>query len=255
MWRLLDHGPGSPRWNMAVDDVLRRSHAEAGGPPTLRFYRWSQPTLSLGAGQKLPEQLSLERLRSLGLAVVRRPTGGRAVLHGGDLTYCVVAGEKDGFPNSVTQVYRRLCLGLQAGLARLGVLASPGTPLRSNRPGFHCFAGAATGDLTWQGKKFLGSAQVWQGHTFLQHGAILLSSQKDLWQQLFGESDQEVAIPVISLTEILGAPPSLSGLKNALQQGFQDEFGVIFEAGELTSWEKILLAAEFDGRNRDSLLL
>jgi lipoate-protein ligase A len=229
---------------MAVDEVLRRSHAEAGGPPTLRFYQWSQPTLSLGAGQKLPEQLSLERLHSLGLAVVRRPTGGRAVLHGGDLTYCVVAGEKDGFPNSVTEVYRRLCRGLQAGLARLGVFTFPGTPLSPHRPGFNCFAGAATGDLTWQGKKFLGSAQVWQGRTFLQHGAILLSSQEDLWRQLLGESDQEAAIPVISLTEILGAPPSLSGLKTALQQGFQDELGISLEASELTPWEKALLALE-----------
>src|SRR5512147_1079518 len=110
---------------MAVDALLRRSHAEAGGPPTLRFYQWSQPTLSLGAGQQLPASLSPERLSSLGLAVVRRPTGGRAVLHGGDLTYCLVAGVRDGFPGSVTLVYQRLCRGLQAGLARLGLRASP----------------------------------------------------------------------------------------------------------------------------------
>jgi lipoate-protein ligase A len=129
-------------------------------------------------------------------------------------------------------------------LARLGVFTFPGAPLSPHRPGFNCFAGAATGDLTWQGKKFLGSAQVWQGRTFLQHGAILLSSQEDLWRQLLGESDQEVAIPVISLTEILGAPPSLSGLKTALQQGFQDELGISLEASELTPWEKALLALE-----------
>ncbi len=255
MWRLLDHGPGSPRWNMAVDEVLRRSHAEAGGPPTLRFYQWSQPTLSLGAGQKLPKQLSLQQLHSLGLAVVRRPTGGRAVLHGGDLTYCVVAGEKDGFPPSVSAVYQRLCRGLQAGLARLGVLAFPGTPLSPHRPGFNCFAGAATGDLIWQGKKFVGSAQVWQGRSFLQHGAILLTSQAETWRQLLGASDQEAALPVISLTEILGAPPSLRGLKTALQQGFQDELGLTFQTGELTPWEKALLTAEFDVINHDRLLL
>ena len=113
-------------------------------------------------------------------------------------------------------------------MARLGVFTFPGTPLSPHRPGFNCFAGAATGDLTWQGKKFVGSAQVWQGRTFLQHGAILLSSQEDVWRQLLGASDQEAAIPVISLTEILGAPPSLSGLKTALQQGFQDELGPNF---------------------------
>ena len=152
--------------------------------------------------------------------------------------------KKTAFQTSVSAVYQRLCRGLQAGLARLGVFTFPGTPLSPHRPGFNCFAGAATGDLTWQGKKFLGSAQVWQGRTFLQHGAILLSSQEDLWRQLLGESDQEAAIPVISLTEILGAPPSLRGLKTALQQGFQDALGISLEAGELTPWEQALLALE-----------
>lgn len=243
MFRFLDHGPGPPRWNMAVDEVLRRSHAEAGGPPTLRFYQWSQPTLSLGAGQQLPAALSEERLASLGLAVVRRPTGGRAVLHGGDLTYCLVAGERDGFQPSVTAVYRRLSRGLQAGLALLGVAASPGTFSRLPPRGFNCFAGAASGDLTWQGKKFLGSAQAWQGRSFLQHGAVLLSSQAETWRRLLGDADQGAADQVISLAEILGAPPSLGSLKTALLQGFQEELGVTFEAGELTPWEQELLTA------------
>jgi lipoate-protein ligase A len=167
------------------------------------------------------------------------------VLHGSDLTYCVVAGERDGFPPSVTAVYQRLSRGLQAGLARLGVVASPGLTSCLPSRGFNCFSGAATGDLTWRGKKFLGSAQAWQGRSFLQHGAILLTSQAEIWRQLLGGSDQETAAQVISLTEILGAPPSLNRLKTALQQGFQEELGLSFEVGELTPWEKELLAAEF----------
>jgi lipoyl(octanoyl) transferase len=246
IWRLIDHGPGSPGWNMAVDKALWRSHAEAGGPPTLRFYQWSQPTLSLGAGQHLPAWLSLERLQSLGLAVVRRPTGGRAVLHGNDLTYCLVAGEREGFPPSVTLVYRRLCRGLQAGLARFGIAAAAGASTRLNPRGFDCFAGVAGGDLTWQEKKFLGSAQAWQGRSFLQHGAILLTPQEDLRRQLLKASDQESAAPVISLTEILGPPPSLSALKNALVQGFREELGLSFAPGGLTSWEERCLAGEIE---------
>jgi lipoate-protein ligase A len=244
MWRLLDHGPGSPRWNMAVDTVLLRSHAEAGGPPTLRLYQWSQPTLSLGAGQKLPAQLSPERLLSLGLAVVRRPTGGRAVLHGGDLTYCVVAGDRDGFQPSVTAVYRRLCQGLQAGLARLGIITSPGAPRRSHAQGFNCFALAASGDLTWQGKKCVGSAQTWQSHSYLQHGAILLTSQQGMWQQILGTTETAAATLEISLTEMLAVPLSLRMLKTALLQGFQEELGVTFEVGEFTAWEKNLLSGD-----------
>jgi lipoyl(octanoyl) transferase len=228
---------------MAVDAVLRRSHAEAGGPPTLRFYQWSQPTLSLGAGQKLPPSLSLKRLQSLGVAVVRRPTGGRAVLHGGDLTYAVVAGERDGFPVSVTLVYQRLCQGLKAGFNKLGIAVSPGTSRSLNNNSFNCFTGVAGGDLSWQGKKFVGSAQAWQGRTFLQHGAILLTSHEETWRQLLVASDQAAADQVISLTEILGAPLFLSRLKTALLQGFQEELGLTFEAGEFTPWEKELLAA------------
>jgi lipoyl(octanoyl) transferase len=248
-WRLLDHGPCSPSWNMSVDAALHRSHAEAGGPPTLRFYQWSQPTLSLGAGQKLPAWLSLERLHSLGVALVRRPTGGRAVIHGGDLTYAVVAGEREGFPRSVTQVYRRLCRGLQAGLARLGIEVLPGTPRCLNNDSFNCFGGVAGGDLSWQGKKFVGSAQVWQGRTFLQHGAILLNSQDETWRLLLSASDHEISIPMVSLSEILGAPPSLSDLKTALLQGFQAELDLSFQAGDFTPWELNLLNTELVAHN------
>jgi lipoate-protein ligase A len=229
---------------MAVDTVLLRSHAEAGGPPTLRLYQWSQPTLSLGAGQKLPAQLSPECLVSLGMAVVRRPTGGRAVLHGGDLTYSVVAGARDGFPASVTVVYQRLCRGLQVGLARLGVAASSGRPRRPQARGFDCFAGVATGDLTWQGKKFVGSAQTWQGRSFLQHGAILLTSPQEIWCRFLGPAASAAADRVISLTEIVGGPVLLNALKTALLQGFQEEFGGTIELGEFTSWEKHLLSKD-----------
>jgi lipoate-protein ligase A len=164
------------------------------------------------------------------------------VLHGGDLTYAVVAGARDGFPISVTLVYQRLCRGLQAGLARLGVAASPGGPRRSPARPFDCFALAASGDLTWQGKKFVGSAQTWQGRSFLQHGAILLVSQGDIWRQALGEAEPSATAPVITLTEILGSPVSLETLKEALLKGFQEELGVTFRAGELTPWESDLLS-------------
>jgi lipoyl(octanoyl) transferase len=229
---------------MAVDAVLQRSHAEAGGPPTLRLYQWSRPTLSLGAGQKLPKPLTPERLRSLGLAVVRRSTGGRAVLHAGDLTYSVVAGAREGFPVSVTAVYRRLCRALQAGLARLGLQTATGAPPMGHWSIFDCFARVGSGDLTWQGKKFMGSAQAWQGQTFLQHGSILLTSQKETWRRLYGGADRLTAAPVISLAEILGSPLPLDRLKEALIYGFQEELGISFSFGGLTPWEERCLAAE-----------
>lgn len=239
MWRLLDHGPCPPAWNMAVDEVLRRSHAEAGGPPTLRFYEWSRPTLSLGAGQELPPAITPDSLQALHLDVVRRVTGGRAVLHGSDLTYTIVAGQREGFPPSVTGVYRRLRHALQRGLAHLGVVTSPGSPAPQH--GFSCFASVATGDLAWQGKKLVGSAQAWQGQSFLQHGAIILMPQQELWSQLLRLLGQETNLPLISLQEILGELPTLASLKQALRQGLEEELGIVVRAGDFTPWERAAL--------------
>ncbi len=243
MWRLLDHDPSPPAWNMAVDEVLRRSHAENGGPPTLRLYQWSCPTLSLGAGQQLPADLTPERLAALQLTVVRRPTGGRAVVHGGDLTYAIVAGCREGFPASIPAVYRRLRAGLQRGLAKLGINTAAGVTAAAI--GFSCFAHLGQGDLTWQGRKLVGSAQSWQGQSFLQHGSIILTPQQEMWRQLLAPLGQEVSLPITSLQEILGELPPLAELKEALRQGWEEELDIRFWSGELTAWELQRLAKDY----------
>lgn len=252
MFRLLDHGPCPPAWNMAVDCALWRSHAENGGPPTIRFYQWVQPTLSVGAGQKLPPDLTKERLEALGWAFVRRPSGGRAVLHGGDLTYSVVAGQREGFPPSVRAVYRRLCRGLQAGLAQLGITASTGTPSRNSRKEFHCFAWISDGDLSFQGKKFAGGAQVWRSDTFLQHGSIMVDPPAANWQQFQTLPDLNQPFPpnTTCLSEILERPVSISSLKTALQQGLREELNITLMPGDLTTWEEDQLRLELEARTQ-----
>ena len=192
----------------------------------------------------MPPSLSLERLQSLGVAVVRRPTGGRAVFHDGGRTYSIVAGAREGFPVSVTMVYRRLCRALQTGLSKLGLKTSTVAIPSPSSHNFDCFARIGSGDFTWQGKKFVGSAQARQGRTFLQHGTILLTSQEGTWRHLLNASNQGTAVPVISLAEILGYPPPLNLLKDALLQGFQEELGLTFDVGDLTPWELDLLTTE-----------
>lgn len=226
---------------MLVDEVLRRSHAEANGPPTLRLYQWSQPTLSLGAGQPMPASLTPELLASLNLAVVRRPTGGRAVLHCGDLTYCFVAGVRDGFPPSITATYQRLNRALQRGLANFGLATSGGRPAPSDRPGFSCFARLARGDLAWGNRKLVGSAQSWQGESFLQHGTILLTPQQDSWWQILGHLGEKMILPIVTLAEILGGLPPVAELKQALRRGFAEELGVPLQEGDFTPWEREML--------------
>src|ERR1700736_340121 len=123
-WRLLLDPPAAGGWNMAVDEVLLDGVAEGSAPPTLRFYEWAPPCLSLGYFQPF-EVVDVDGCRSLGVDVVRRPTGGRAILHDRELTYSVaLPASVLGSDGGVLPSYYRLRLALQEGLRRLGVPAT-----------------------------------------------------------------------------------------------------------------------------------
>ena len=163
---------------MAIDRALLSSYAGGDAPPTLRFYRWAPPAVSLGYFQK-NHGIDLAFCREQGIDVVRRPTGGRAVLHQNDLTYSVVAGTADGISCCLGAAYRLICDALLAGFRWLGVEAGRGDEAtKSSQPDI-CFLRSAVGDLVYQGRKFVGSAQTWEGKSLLQHGSIILESQVD----------------------------------------------------------------------------
>src|SRR3989454_2439875 len=120
-WRLLVDAPAGGAWNMAVDEVLLDGVAAGTTPPTLRFYEWTPPCLSLGYFQPF-DVVDLDGCRALGVEVVRRPTGGRAILHDRELTYSVaLPAPLLGHDAGILPSYRRLSLALQAGLRRLGI--------------------------------------------------------------------------------------------------------------------------------------
>ena len=121
-WRLLDTGALPASLNMAIDEALLQLHARGESPPTLRFYQWHPPAVSLGYFQKR-HSIDPEACRGIGLDIVRRSTGGRAVLHKDDLTYSVIAGATEGIPVSLPASYRLLCEGLLAGFRLLGLEA------------------------------------------------------------------------------------------------------------------------------------
>lgn len=176
---------------MSIDCWMLRQ-CETGGPPALRFYQWSRPTLSLGHLQKdIPAHW-----RSLAQAgridIVRRPTGGRAVLHSGDLTYAVAARYRQG--NRV-EIYQHLCEFLIRGWRKLGVELHYGEAGRGYRHRPNCFGVATQADLVdSQGHKFIGSAQRYsrivqegaQGErVVLQHGSMQLAPDASLFEALF----------------------------------------------------------------------
>jgi len=174
-WRLLLDGPGSGPWNMGVDEALFAS-AQEHGHAALRLYRWDGPWLSLGYGQTLAPARE-DACRAAGVGVVRRVTGGLAVLHGADLTYAVVAPET-ALPPGLRGSYALVAEALCDAFARLGVAIerSPARgPAGAPRSGFDCFAEPAQDELLADGRKLAGSAQRRAGGAVLQHGSLRLS--------------------------------------------------------------------------------
>jgi lipoate-protein ligase A len=175
-WRLLVDTPADGAWNMAVDEVLLDGVAAGMTPPTLRFYEWTPPCLSLGYFQPF-DVVDLDGCRRLGVEVVRRPTGGRAILHDRELTYSVtLPASLLGHDGGVLPSYYRLSLALRDGLVRLGVPVTL-APESASGPADHgpvCFDRPSAHEILLHGRKLVGSAQMRRGGGILQHGSILI---------------------------------------------------------------------------------
>jgi lipoate-protein ligase A len=248
-WRLILDGAADGFTNMAVDEAILEAHLAGEAPPTVRFYRWRPACLSIGYFQRAAKEVDEEGCRRLGVDWVRRPTGGRGILHDVELTYSVVASAGDAaVEGGVLQSYRRISTGLVAGLRRFGVPAEM-APEKMRGPGLGsaaCFDAPSAYEVTIHGRKVIGSAQVRRGGALLQHGAILL--EVDIARQvgvlqpppgLTTAQLAEVLAPrLISLGEAAGRPVSAEELAAALRAGFAEAWGQPLEAGELTLGER-----------------
>src|SRR6476660_6009155 len=122
VWRFIDSGKRSPEYNMALDEALLNWQSEGKIPPTIRFYGWNPTTLSIGYFQKVEKEIDLEAVKKYGLGFVRRPTGGRGVLHDQELTYSVIVSEEHpDMPHTVTEAYRVISEGILQGFRKLGL--------------------------------------------------------------------------------------------------------------------------------------
>lgn len=185
VWRLIPllQAPG---WvQMAIDAWLFEQHCQGLHPPTLRFYTWQPVAISLGYHQRqYPVHWQELSWQGSPVELVRRPTGGRAVLHQGDLTYSVVMS---GLPPNRMQSYQKICEFLIEGWRSLGVDLHYGNAGRGYIHNPNCFGTATTADLvTAEGTKLIGSAQLRRGTVVLQHGSMQLNTDPDLFQQVFG---------------------------------------------------------------------
>lgn len=209
---------------MAADVGLLES-VLAGGPPCLRFYRWAPPALSLGRFQDAAD-VDRAACAHHGVEVVRRPTGGRALLHGGDLTYAVAMGLPAGAAGSVDGVYELVAAALVAGLGHLGVSAE--IARHDGHPGgAACMASQRGADLRVGERKLCGSAQVRRGKAVLQHGSVLLERLTfDETDLLHGELDRAaLRRTTVTLVE-LGAPAHARTVMVNLIRGFREALDV-----------------------------
>lgn len=251
-WRLLIAPPGGRArgaWNMAVDESILE-HVQAGvrpSPPTLRLYAWDPACLSLGHAQPIAD-VDLSRLQARGWDIVRRATGGRAILHTDELTYSVTGRADDPLlAGGVLESYNRLAQALLFAVRDMGlpVEIKEGKPGENAAPNPVCFEVPSTYEITVGGKKLIGSAQARRREGVLQHGSLPLTGDlARICQALVFESEaaragaaQRLLARATTVQSALGRPVTWETAAAAFVRAFEAQLGICFERGELSRSE------------------
>ena len=251
-WRVVDTGANCGAYNMGVDQVL----AAAAQGPVLRFYDWDPPAISCGWNQHPEREANIEACRVLGIDVVRRPTGGREVLHWEELTYsvaCVPEALVAG--GGIEATHRAIGACLAEGLRLFGApveLERAGRCGRASRSG-PCFGSTARWELKCQQRKLVGSAQRRYGRRLLQHGSILLGRAHERLPQLMRidagarqKWTRQMRAHSTDLQSCMGRPIDRTALVNCLVEGFRRQLGATMRWSALAddevrragTWEK-----------------
>ena len=213
-WGLLLSPPADAATNMATDVALMRLARES-GLWMLRLYTWEAPSLSLGRNQPARGQYDERRAERDGIAIVRRPTGGRALLHHREVTYSVTAPAADA--GSLRESYWRINMLLLDGLRRLGIPAQLSTDA-GRAPGpslMPCFVAPVVGEIVADGRKLVGSAQWRDAGALLQHGSILVDDDQPMVGALTLVPVPPAAAPA-TLRELMGRAPAVDEVAEAL---------------------------------------
>ena len=240
-WRLIPLLRTSGQIQMKIDQWLLEQHRLGSHPPVLRFYIWESPTISLGYHQRRwPASWQHLTWQEMPIPLVRRPTGGRAVLHQGDLTYMVITSELGG---KRLEIYQAICEFLIEGWRSLGINLHYGTAGQGYIHNPSCFATATGADLvTAEGYKLIGSAQLRRGKAILQHGSIRLEPDVQLFTQVFGEAVTPINLPLTQRGNSL-----IQIVVDALTKAAANCFGVKLEKQSLSGeeWQAILAQKKF----------
>lgn len=241
VWKFLDTGSNNGRFNMDLDIQLANNFSD--NQVICRVYRWKPYCISLGANQNI-EEINIEKARLDDIDVIKRPTGGRAILHSEELTYSVIY--PIDYKTSAHDLYNQINIALRKGLILYNCSLSK-IELEHNQPDFKdfykqdkssiCFAVSAKSEINYNAKKLVGSAQRKMGNVILQHGSILAGNYHlKIVDYLKIENNRKQTVKediinsTIDLKTILNEEIEYSRLKTSLRQGFENHFNVVFES-------------------------
>jgi lipoate-protein ligase A len=266
IWRLIRDGFNDGFYNMAVDEAVADAVEKGVSPPTLRFYGWKSPALSIGYSQKIDKGIDTAYCHKNRIDIVLRPTGGRAVLHDKEVTYSLISpknnppffppfkkGEGWNYDNSISGTYKVISEALIRGLSFLGIDAtvSPHPPSPQPSPTGRgkmwkvCFAATSQYEIIAAGKKLIGSAQRRFKNSFLQHGSMPLVNCHDILASCLGlheKNRRENFIELlknrsIAINELNGSIFSYDEVVNAFIKGFEEVFKTEFKIASLSEYE------------------
>jgi lipoate-protein ligase A len=247
-WRLLVDSPAQGAWNMAVDESLLEQVGRGESLPTLRLYAWQPACLSLGYAQPFAD-VDSTRLRERGWEVVRRPTGGRAILHTDELTYSITAPlDESRVAGTVLESYNRLARALLAAVKSLDVPVEMKEHKRGQEAaqGPVCFEVPSAYEITVKGKKLIGSAQARRKEGVLQHGTLPLVGDLGRITDALVFPDEfaraaaaeKLLSRATTVKSVLGREIEWKTAAQAFVHAFESELNLTFETGEITASEK-----------------
>lgn len=235
MWQLIIDGAADGCRNMAIDAaLLEQIEGSPAARTIVRFYTWRTPTISLGRNQKIEKAVDIGYCRKNGIDVVHRPTGGRAVLHDDELTYAVISNDTDSFGDTIYGNYKRVSEALCLGYNRLGVPAVLAPDTRKAAPLINdgdppCFLSPSRYELLVNGRKIAGSAQRRVRRSFLQHGSMPITCNRDaLARATRMTNTAPLEEEMAGVAEFLPERPTVEHLRGAFVRAFQEYFSIEF---------------------------
>ena len=246
-FRLITSEPQNGFMNMAIDEAIAISCDKELSPPTLRLYTWNPPCISIGYFQDVNEDVDISECKRQNIDIVRRLTGGKAVLHNKELTYSIISPSKNHiFQNGIKGSYKAIADCLLQGLKNIGVSGEITEMPSRKRGGFSCFLDTSFYEVSVKGKKLIGSAQKRWRNLFLQHGSVVISPSYIQLAGLLRFNNEEERTGFIklhkekstSIEDEAKKMPDTAEIISAIKKGFEEKTGIkLFEA-ELTDFEK-----------------